>query len=86
MILKKEILETKRKNIDETIDLIQIQKNICMYNVSLLNIILSNYVANILRCNDYTSPLFVILLSFILFYILESLLRTPGISTPQGRR
>lgn len=67
MILKKEILETKRKNIDETIDLIQIQKNICMYNVSLLNIILSNYVANI-RCNDYTSPLFVILLSFILFY------------------
>lgn len=85
MILKKEILETKRKNIDETIDLIQIQKNICN-NVSLLNIILSNYVANILRCNDYTSPLFVILLSFILFYILESLLRTPGISTPQGRR
>lgn len=64
MILKKEILETKRKNIDETIDLIQ--KNICN-NVSLLNIILSNYVANI-RCNDYTSPLFVILLSFILFY------------------
>lgn len=85
MILKKEILETKRKNIDETIDLIQIQKNI-YNNVSLLNIILSNYVANILRCNDYTSPLFVILLSFILFYILESLLRTPGISTPQGRR
>lgn len=67
MILKKEILETKRKNIDETIDLIQIQKNICN-NVSLLNIILSNYVANILRCNDYTSPFFVILLSFILFY------------------
>lgn len=81
MILKKEILETKRKNIDETIDLIQIQKNICMYNVSLLNIILSNYVANI-RCNDYTSPLFY----SRLFYSMESLLGTPGISTPQGRR
>lgn len=80
MILKKEILETKRKNIDETIDLIQIQKNICN-NVSLLNIILSNYVANI-RCNDYISPLFY----SRLFYSMESLLRTPGISTPQGRR